>query len=104
MQRVSKNYQLFRKAELMAKVSLHDQEVDLVLLAIEMTNQAHQVERCWKILGMINEARKTHPNMIDRSLGYYRTVFDSLVLSMKNADGLIPPAFCVGQWVLKKRQ
>lgn len=66
----------------MAKVSLHDQEIDLVLLAIEMTNQAHQVERCWKILGMINEARKTHPHMIDRSLGYYRTVFDSLVQSV----------------------
>lgn len=82
MQRVRKNNELFRKAELMAKVSLHDQEIDLVLLAIEMTNQARQVERCWKILGMINEARKTHPQKINRSLGYYRTVFDSLVLSV----------------------
>lgn len=74
---------IYLKAEVeMAKRALMNQRIDIVLLAIEMTNQARQVERCWKILGMINEARREHSQMIDRSLGYYRTVFDSLVLSV----------------------
>lgn len=47
-----------------------------------MTKQAQHVEKCWAILKMINQARRTHPEVINASLGYYRTVFDSLVTSV----------------------
>ena len=79
----------------MAKETLMKQEIDVVLLAIEMTKQAQHVDKCWSLLKMINQARRTHPKAINDSLGYYRTVFDSLVLSVfiglgrlydKNAD------------------
>lgn len=66
----------------MAKEALKEQEIDVILLAIEMTKQAQHVEKCWAILKMINQARRTHPEVINASLGYYRTVFDSLVTSV----------------------
>lgn len=66
----------------MAKESLMKQRINIVLLAIEMTRQAQHVDKCWSLLKMVNQARVTHTKAINDSLGYYRTVFDSLVTSV----------------------
>ena len=66
----------------MAKETLMKQEIDVVLLAIEMTKQAQHVDKCWSLLKMINQACRTYPKVINDSIGYYRTVFDSLVTSV----------------------
>lgn len=66
----------------MPKESLLNRDVDLVLLSIEMTKQAHHVKRCWGIIKQIQQARKDYPEEINISLGFYRTVFDALVTSV----------------------
>ncbi len=66
----------------MLKQSILNREVDLVLLSIEMTKQARHVQRCWSIIKQLQQARMYYPEEISISLGFYRTVFDSLVTSV----------------------
>jgi len=66
----------------MEKDTLLNREIDLVLLSLEMTKQAYHVKRCWSIIKQIQQERKDYPNEINISLGFYRTVFASLVTSV----------------------
>ena len=66
----------------MSKESLLTREVDLVLLSIEMSKQAHHVKRSWSIIKQLQQARNDYPDEIDLSIGFYRTVFDALVTSV----------------------
>ena len=66
----------------MAKESLLNREVDLVLLSIEMTKQARHIQRCRSIIKQIKQAQTDYSYELNLSLGFYRTVFDSLVTSV----------------------
>lgn len=66
----------------MSKRPPQNHKVDLVLLSIEMTQQAYHVKRCWHIIKQLQQARIDYPEEINTSLGFYRTIFDSLVTSV----------------------
>ncbi len=62
--------------------SLLEREIDIVLLAIKMSEQAYHVRHCWHIIGQIQRARKLYPGIINENIGFFRTIFDSLVTSV----------------------
>lgn len=66
----------------MSKEKTMTREHDIVLLCIEMTDQARYVRRCWDGIRGIHQLRAEYPQEFKLSFGFYRTVFDALVTSL----------------------